>query len=71
MVGTLVKAMLEKKPPLKMTNSGETFVCVECGAEVWRPIRRVEGEPALCATCLMLPGWMDDPELRERLGGLN
>lgn len=41
------------------------FDCVECGQHIIRFGGR-EGEPALCGTCLHIPGWHKDPELRRR-----
>lgn len=43
------------------------FDCVECGRHIiafaW-----YEGTPLICATCLHLPGWHTDAELRRMLG---
>lgn len=48
------------------------FTCCECSRRI---ISFGYGsdkppEPRLCAACLMMPGWMDEPLLRERLGPL-
>ena len=42
------------------------FDCCECGRHIIvlaGPMR----EPPLCAACLCLPGWVDDPELRAAI----
>jgi hypothetical protein len=39
------------------------FICTECGAHV---ITIVEDKPpygAICAHCLHMPGWFNDPQL--------
>jgi len=44
----------------------QEFDCVECG----RHIIRIIGEPyapALCAACIMVPGWFRDPHLRNAI----
>lgn len=43
----------------------DEFDCVECGQHVVRMIARAEGEPALCAICVNLPGWVHDPKLQR------
>jgi hypothetical protein len=43
------------------------FVCVECGRHIWRAIPLTPTQPKLCAECTMIPGWIDEPELRKRL----
>jgi hypothetical protein len=44
------------------------FRCSECGRHI---IQICGPDPAttfhLCAACLALPGWHNDPELRQRL----
>jgi len=47
----------------------DVFVCVECRQTIERIIPRDRGEPAICATCLTLPGWQTDPEVARLLGG--
>lgn len=46
------------------------FTCCECRrrVSVVGPGFEKIPEPPLCAACLMLPGWINDPFLRERLG---
>lgn len=38
------------------------FTCCECGAHIVR-LDGVLPEPLLCATCLFVPGWTNNPEL--------
>lgn len=47
----------------------DVFVCVECGQTVERIIPRAKAEPALCATCTVVPGWHGVPALARLLGG--
>lgn len=42
------------------------FVCSECGQHIISYGTR--SEFCLCATCIFLPGWHQDPELRAKLG---
>lgn len=48
-------------------NDAREFVCVECGSPIWRAIPLTPTEPRLCAACVMVPGWIDDPRLRAVL----
>ncbi|HVH77168.1 MAG TPA: hypothetical protein VM755_19810 [Stellaceae bacterium] len=41
----------------------QDFLCIDCGWRIRRAVPVPKGEPPLCAACLMLPGWMDVPEL--------
>ena len=50
-----------------MSDDPHAFVCVECGCPIWRPIPLTATEPRLCATCIMVPGWIDDPLMRKAL----
>lgn len=42
------------------------FDCVECGRHIVQIVGDLD-TPALCALCMTVPGWHDDPELRQRL----
>ena len=42
------------------------FDCCECGVHVVRCDGHLP-DPRLCAECLMLPGWAEDPKLRSIL----
>lgn len=44
------------------------FDCCECTTHVVDVIRDKPPEPPLCALCLHLPGWHEDPKLRAILG---
>lgn len=44
------------------------FDCCECRAHVVDVIKEAPPEPPLCATCLHMPGWYEDPALRRTLG---
>lgn len=44
------------------------FDCCECRAHVVAIIPDKAPEPPLCATCLSLPGWHEDPHLRAVMG---
>lgn len=41
------------------------FNCCECGQSIVAVILEVVPEPPLCAHCLHMPGWNDDPYLRS------
>lgn len=41
------------------------FSCAECGRWIWRAIPLMEGELQLCALCVMIPGWIEDSEMRK------
>lgn len=40
------------------------FDCCECGVHVFALCLDRAPEPPLCCTCLHLPGWHRDPQLR-------
>jgi hypothetical protein len=40
------------------------FECCECRRHIIAVAARQSPEPPLCAECLFLPGWPDDPRLR-------
>ena len=42
------------------------FDCVECGQHVIQFGADLD-RPALCANCMTLPGWFNEPELRRIL----
>jgi hypothetical protein len=42
------------------------FDCINCGRHIIN-IGMPVSEPQLCMTCIWLPGWFNDPELRHRL----
>jgi hypothetical protein len=43
------------------------FDCVECRRHIVRfGLGEDEETPALCAECLHVPGWYQDPALRQR-----
>jgi len=44
------------------------FNCVECGVLVVDCTNEKQRNPPLCATCLFLPGWHEDRELRCTFG---
>ena len=44
----------------------DEFDCIECGAHVFA-FGRVPREMPLCATCISMPGWFRDPQLRAIL----
>lgn len=41
----------------------EEFDCCECGRHIIRFIPEPPGLVKLCAQCITLPGWFNDPEL--------
>jgi hypothetical protein len=43
------------------------FDCVDCGRHIYNFGIEKTPEPPLCATCLHLPNWFDDPKLRKIL----
>jgi hypothetical protein len=47
------------------------FICAECGTPIWSAIPLTATQPRLCATCISLPGWFEDPELRRILDSTN
>lgn len=49
----------------------QEFICAECGTPIWRPIALKPDEPRLCANCVHLPGWFNDPDLRNALDRTN
>lgn len=44
------------------------FDCCECGVAVISYAEDKPPEPPICCTCLMMPGWFNDPVLRGYLG---
>jgi hypothetical protein len=46
------------------------FDCCECGAHIVAGAAEKPPEPPLCAICLFLPGWQEDPKLREIYGDM-
>ena len=44
------------------------FDCCECQVHVVDVVHDTPPVPPLCATCLFLPGWHEDPALRQMLG---
>lgn len=40
------------------------FDCCECGDHIVAIVAEKVPEPPLCATCLYLPGWKENPKLR-------
>ena len=44
----------------------DEFDCIECGRHII-VICAPPNMPALCAICITMPGWFNDPQLRERL----
>jgi hypothetical protein len=43
------------------------FDCGDCGMHVVQIVGEVVPNPALCAECIALPGWFNDPQLRKML----
>lgn len=43
------------------------YDCCECKIHVVLITGDKAPEPPLCATCMMIPGWHEDPELRAIL----
>lgn len=43
----------------------EEFDCIECGRHIVRMagLAAWANTPKLCAACLMMPGWMDEPAI--------
>lgn len=44
------------------------FDCCECRTHVVAIVLEKPPEPPLCATCIALPGWYEDPIMRRMLG---
>lgn len=44
------------------------FDCSDCGVHVFEACADKPTVPPLCATCLHVPGWMNDQELRRIFG---
>jgi hypothetical protein len=44
------------------------FDCCECGVHVVAVATEKVPEPPLCAMCLHMPSWFEDPELRKIFG---
>lgn len=44
------------------------FDCCECQGHIVDIVRDAPPEPPLCATCIAIPGWHEEPELRRMLG---
>lgn len=43
------------------------FKCCECGQSIVAVVLEIVPEPPLCGMCLNIPGWNDDPHLRDVL----
>lgn len=44
------------------------FTCAECGRLICAIVLEATPEIPLCAHCVALPGWHEDPELRRIFG---
>lgn len=47
-------------------DNGEVFECIDCGIEVWRPIKTAANDEHLCLECSWLRG-IEDPVAREEM----
>lgn len=43
------------------------FDCGECGRHIVSIIALTPTAPRICATCTLVPGWIEDPILRKAL----
>lgn len=50
--------------PFVHKDGSAEFTCVKCGQHIVEVVH-MPGRPAICAICIHLPGWQDDPQLKE------